>query len=96
MGSPAQVVNIDRLNADPLLTITHIKLQKHVPDHLTSSSHAHRHNYRFKRLHSTISTSKDNSRNFIFKRHGLFTCTQVELELQASMLFKKSSGYEQH
>jgi len=45
MGSPAQAANIDRLNVDPLLTITHRKVQKHVLDYLTSSSHAHRHKY---------------------------------------------------
>ena len=45
MGSLAQAVNIDRLNADPLLTITYIKVQKHVPNYLTCSSHAHRHKY---------------------------------------------------
>jgi len=64
MGSPAQAVNIDRLNTDPLLTITHRKLQKHVPDHLTSSSHAHRHKYMaaphpFHRHIGTTTCSKD-------------------------------------
>ena len=101
MGSPAQAANIDRLNVDPLLTITHRKVQKHVSDYLTSSSHAHKHNYMasphpvHRHITPSLQVQKITWDNFNFKRQqaefnlGLFTCTQ-ELELQASMLFKKS------